>query len=67
MIFAAILLTSSQNFLKAKDHFSDAMVGKQKDQSVGMAEVPIDQEKMVDGEEKLADEDESKADSFLSH
>ena len=33
-----------------------AMVGKQKDQSVGMAEVPIDQEKMVDGEEKLADE-----------
>ena len=44
-----------------------AMVGKQKDQSVGMAEVPIDQEKMVDGEEKLADEDERKADSFLSH
>ena len=43
------------------------MVGKQKDQSDGMAEVPIDQEKMVDGEEKLADEDESKADSFLSH
>ena len=32
-----------------------------------MAEVPIDQEKTVDGEEKLADEDESQADSFLSH
>ena len=32
-----------------------AKVGKQKDQSVGMAEVPTDWEEMEDGEEKPPD------------